>query len=193
MFCLRLDSQFRVSQAVKLKPQKFVDRCRLALLTARNINYSNECIMSLRNDIIGAWQLFSYTETPLDGSAAFNPMGLNPKGLIMYTPDGFMSAQFMHPDRAYFAINDFYQGTLEEYKAAGSTYVAYSGPFEVDEQQSIVTHSVFVSLLPNWIGNQQPRLATLIEDVLTLSTAVPIQSKGKLVTSKLIWHRAKAV
>jgi hypothetical protein len=147
--------------------------------------------MGLRSDIIGAWQLFSYTETPLDGSAPFHPMGLHPKGLIMYTPDGYMSAQFMLPERANFAINDFYQGTLEEYKAAASTYVAYSGPFEVDDEESTVTHHVFVSLLPNWIGNRQPRNATLVGDTLTLSTAIPIQSKGKLVTSRLVWHRAK--
>ncbi len=147
--------------------------------------------MSLRNKIIGAWQLFSYTETPVDGSAPFNPMGLTPKGLIMYTPDGYMSAQFMHPDRANFAVNDFYQGTLEEYKAAGSTYVAYSGPFAVDEDKGTVTHSVFVSLLPNWIGNNQPRLVSLEGEALTLTTANPIQSKGKPVVSTLVWHRVK--
>jgi hypothetical protein len=147
--------------------------------------------MSLRENIVGAWKLCSYTETPVDGTEPFHPMGTNPKGIIMYTPDGYMSAQFMLAERANFAVNDFYQGTLEEYKAAASTYVAYSGPFVVDEEKSMVTHSVFVSLLPNWIGNNQPRLVSLEGTVLTLSTAIPIQSKGKSVVSKLVWHRAE--
>jgi len=65
---------------------------------------------------IGAWKLHSYSENPVDGAPPFHPMGSSPKGIIMYTPDGYMSAQFMLPDRPNSAINDFYQGTLEEYK-----------------------------------------------------------------------------
>lgn len=149
--------------------------------------------MSLSEKIVGAWKLRSYTEMPVDGSEPFHPMGMTPKGLIMYTPDGYMSAQFMLPDRASFAVNDFYQGTNEEYKAAASTYVAYSGPYTVNDEKSTVTHKVFVSLLPNWIGNDQPRLASLERELLSLTTAIPIQSKGKSVVSKLVWYRATEV
>jgi hypothetical protein len=52
---------------------------------------------TLRERLIGAWKLVSYVEEPVDGSAPFYPMGEEPQGIIMYTPDGYMSAQLMHP------------------------------------------------------------------------------------------------
>ena len=52
----------------------------------------------LRERLIGAWKLVSYVEKPVDRSAPFYPMGEEPQGIIMYTPDGYMSAQLTHPD-----------------------------------------------------------------------------------------------
>lgn len=146
---------------------------------------------SLREQLIGAWKLHSYVEVPLDGSEPFYPMSQQPMGIIMYTPDGYMSAQLMAPGRKPFAANDFYGGTPEEYQAEGSSYIAYSGPFKVDEESGALTHSMFVSLFPNWTGQTQPRVVSLEGDVLRLSTARPIQSQGKLVNSFLEWHRAR--
>lgn len=64
----------------------------------------------LRERLIGAWKLVSYVERPVDGSAPFYPMGEEPQGIIMYTPDGYMSAQLMHPGRPRFASGDWFRG-----------------------------------------------------------------------------------
>ena len=80
--------------------------------------------------------------------------------------------------------------TDEEYRAEASTYIAYSGEFHVDEEKKTLTHSMFVSLFPNWIGQTQPRVVKIEGDSLHLSTASPILSKGKLVNSYLQWKRA---
>lgn len=53
----------------------------------------------LRERLIGAWTLVSYQEIPVDGSESFEPLGPDPRGIIMYTPDGYMSAQLSRPDR----------------------------------------------------------------------------------------------
>jgi hypothetical protein len=47
---------------------------------------------TLREQLIGAWKLASYVEKPVDGSPATYPLGETPRGLILYTPDGYMSA-----------------------------------------------------------------------------------------------------
>jgi hypothetical protein len=65
----------------------------------------------LRERLIGAWKLESYVEKPVDGSAPFYPMGEKPEGIIMYTPDGYMSAQLMRPSRPKFASGDWFRGT----------------------------------------------------------------------------------
>src|SRR3974377_2165974 len=100
----------------------------------------------LRDQLIGAWKLISYEERPVDGSPSFYPMSGKPMGVNHYTPAGFMSAQLMKPDRNPFASGDWFKGTDEEYKDEASTYIAYSGPFHVDEVQKTLTPSMFVSL-----------------------------------------------
>lgn len=147
---------------------------------------------TLREQLIGAWTLVSYVERPIDGSAPFYPFGETPQGIIMYTPDGFMSAQLCTPDRVPFASGDWFKGTAAEYEAEGSTYIAYTGPFHVDEEKQSLTHTMFISLYPNWIGQTQPRVVTIEGDYLYLSTASPISSGGKIVNSYLRWKRAAA-
>ena len=83
---------------------------------------------SLREALIGAWQLVACVETDVETGEIFLPMGPHPAGFILYTPDGYMSAQLSSPDRADFASDDMYRGTPEDSVAAGTSYLAYSGP-----------------------------------------------------------------
>lgn len=47
--------------------------------------------------------LVSYEARAVDGSdEVVYPLGEHPQGIIMYTPDGFMSAQLMRPGRPNF-------------------------------------------------------------------------------------------
>ena len=144
----------------------------------------------LREQLIGAWKLISYEELPVDGGPSYYPMSEKATGIILYTPDGFMSAQFMEPDRKLFASGDWFNGTDEEYRQAASTYVAYSGPFDVDEERNIVTHSMFVSILPNWIGHAQPRAVRIEGDDLYISSVSPFHLRGRTVNAQLHWRRA---
>jgi hypothetical protein len=147
----------------------------------------------LRDQLIGAWKLISYEEVPVDGSPSFYPMSEKPMGIIMYTPDGYMSAQLMKPGRKPFASGDWFKGTDEEYKTEAAGYIAYSGEFHVDEEKKTLTHSMFVSLFPNWIGQTQQRIVHIDGDVLQLGNATPLHSGGKLVNSHLHWKRANKV
>jgi Lipocalin-like domain len=81
---------------------------------------------TLREQLVGAWKLVSYVEKPVDGSDPFYPMGEEPQGIIMYTPDGYMSAQLMRPGRPKFASGDWFRGSPEEIKEEASGYIAYS-------------------------------------------------------------------
>lgn len=71
--------------------------------------------MSLREQLIGAWKLQSYVEIPVDDSEPFYPLGKNATGIIMYTPDGYMSAQLMGEQRQHFGTGDWFNGSPEEY------------------------------------------------------------------------------
>ncbi|MEF9906257.1 lipocalin-like domain-containing protein [Streptomyces sp. P9-A2] len=67
-------------------------------------------------------------------------MGDDPRGIIMCTPNGYVSAQLSSADRPGFAPGDWFDGTTEEHRYEASTYIAYSGPFHVDEEAGTLTH-----------------------------------------------------
>jgi hypothetical protein len=77
-------------------------------------------------------------------------MGEKAQGIIMYTPDGYMSAQLMTPRRRSFASGDWFKSTPSEFAEEASGYIAYSGPFHVDEARRALNHSMNVSLFPGF-------------------------------------------
>ena len=154
--------------------------------------HEGERIMSqsLRERLIGAWELVDVVEEPVDGSAPRRPHGESPVGLILYSPDGYMSVQIMHRDRSVGDSADWSDLTPEEQQEEARTYFAYAGPYHVDEAAGILTHSMRVSLFPGWIGQTQPRVVELDGDSLRLSSAAPMRSGGRLVLTHLRWRRA---
>ncbi|MDT5245293.1 MAG: hypothetical protein QOD36_2669 [Mycobacterium sp.] len=143
----------------------------------------------LRNAVLGTWELVSYIAQDNHGGPITYPLGPDALGLIMYTADGYMSAQIMRPHRPAFDRPESDGGTPEQAAAAAAGYLAYSGPFHVDESTGVVHHEVTVSLLPNWLNGTQLRQSTLDEDHLTLS-AVTAAPDGVETLSTLVWKRA---
>src|SRR5262249_28161055 len=103
---------------------------------------------------IGTWMLLS-CEHRLDNGTVTYPMGKQPQGLIIYSPDGYMSAALMKPNRPEFQSMDLYGGTNAERAAAMDGYLHYAGRYEI--VKDTVVHLVELSLFPNWIGTQQIR------------------------------------
>ena len=143
----------------------------------------------LRTNLIGAWTLQSYQSTAVDGSDVSYPLGVDAQGIIMYTPDGYMSAQLMRHGRTPFDRPDPHLAHDNELAAAASGYMSYGGPYTV-EDEGLIAHHVEVSLLPNWIGGIQYRRARLHGSQLELSPPEPLLIGGQLRTAKLVWRRA---
>jgi hypothetical protein len=147
----------------------------------------------LRERLVGAWRLVDVVKETVDGSPGGRPHGDRPTGLILYTPDGYMSAQIMDPGRRPISSADWSALTPEEYADEARGYFAYAGSFEVDEERGTVTHSVEVSLFPGWVGGAQLRVVELDGDHLVLGGASPEMSGGRLVTTRISWVRAAPV
>ena len=143
----------------------------------------------LRTNLIGAWTLQSYESSSIDGSNVTYPLGVDAQGVIMYTPDGYMSAQLMRSDRLHFSGDDMHPDRLDELAAAASGYLSYSGPYSV-VGDGLIAHHVAISLLPNWVGGTQYRAARLDGSVLELSPAEPILIGGQRRNGRLVWRRA---
>ena len=145
----------------------------------------------LREQLIGAWVLISCVERDIETGVESFPLGERPLGLILYTPDGYMSAQLQCSERPSFADGDLLRATPEEYAAAGRSYVAYSGRFFVDEGQRSLSHEMAVSFFPNWFGQRHVRLVELSGERLELSTPGPQRLNGALKTATITWRRAQ--
>jgi hypothetical protein len=142
----------------------------------------------LRNAILGTWELVSYIAQDNHGGPITYPLGADALGLIMYTADGYMSAQLMRRHRPAFDRPESDGGTPEQAAAAAAGYLAYSGPFEVDESTGVVHHEVRVSLLPNWLNGTQLRQSKLDGDHLTLSAITAAPDDAETI-STLVWKR----
>jgi hypothetical protein len=144
----------------------------------------------LRTNLIGAWTLESYVSTNVDGSDVSYPLGPDARGIIMYTADGYMSAQLMRSDRIPFDRDDPHLAHDDELAEAAAGYLTYAGPFSVVDD-GLIAHHVEVSLLPNWIGGIQYRTARLEDSCLELGPPEPILLDGERRRAKLVWRRSE--
>ncbi|CAN5687947.1 hypothetical protein BH11ACT6_BH11ACT6_50250 [soil metagenome] len=134
-----------------------------------------ESISLLRNRILGAWELVTFDARDVVTGEVHRPLGREPRGLLLYTDDGFMSAQLAP------------QGADAELRG----YIAYSGPFHVDEDASAVHHDVRMATMPDLLSQKQIRQVTLTGDHLVL-TATMTDDLGTTTHSTLTWQRANA-
>ena len=148
---------------------------------------------SLREQLVGAWELASYALIATGGTDRVYPWGQEPRGTILYSACGYMSAQIMRPGRPKFASGDWLSGTPEEYREQSTGYIAYTGRFETDEHRNVVKHHVVVSLFPNWEGLVQVRTARIESDRLFLSTESPLSIGHTWYMAELAWRRVRPI
>ncbi|GAA4261112.1 lipocalin-like domain-containing protein [Dactylosporangium darangshiense] len=129
----------------------------------------------IRDRLAGGWRLAGYEVTA--GGKTERPLGDDPRGAILYTPDGYMSAQLAGP------------GPYADDDAPDAYYIAYSGPYDVDENSETVAHHVQVSVIPSWLGTTQTRQVRFHgPDSLTLSVSER-RRDGVTSTTSISWVR----
>jgi len=139
--------------------------------------------MTDSNPFVGTWKLISWEVRQPDGTIHY-PYGKDVVGYLIYTADGYMSAEIMDPDRQQsdpnFPLESAAAQTLSESDRvrAYSTYLSYCGTYTVEG--NTVTHHVKAGLIPSWTGSEQAR---------------PFKfDRGRLIievgTQKLTWERA---
>ena len=147
---------------------------------------------TLKDELVGAWKLLSYIEVPIGGIDSLFPLGKSPRGLLIYTVDGYMSVQIAKEGRLPFHSNDKLNPDFEEMKDAVQGYLAFTGKYKVDNKQAIVHYVVSHSLYPNWDHSTMSRHVNFEGDVLYMKSIEPSLSNGQLVNSYMTWQRMNA-
>ncbi len=139
--------------------------------------------MSQSNPFVGTWKLVAWEVAKPDGSIQYL-YSKDVVGYLIYTADGYMSAEIMDPDRRQsdpsFPLEIAAAQTLlnSDRVRAYSTYLSYCGTYTV--QGNTVIHHVKAGLIPSWTGSEQVRHFKFDQGRLILG----------LGNQKLIWERA---
>jgi hypothetical protein len=126
----------------------------------------------LNDRLVGPWELVSFTGVTRSGRTVF-PMGEKVAGSLLYA-GGQVSVNLMSAVRVRGAPG-IRLDVLED-AAAGPLargYMAYSGPYEVDEARGVVRHHFRLCLDPDLIGTLQERHVRFLDDDLVLAVRDP--------------------
>lgn len=144
---------------------------------------------SIKNEIIGTWELLSYIEVPVNGMDSIFPYGKTPKGLLLYSPDGYMSVQISVSDELKYISNDRMLASDDEIKRRVRNYLAFSGRYAIDNRSAQVTYMIETSFYPNWEGSQQVRKLDFEGEILYQKSVEPVLSDGRLVHAYMTWEK----
>ena len=133
------------------------------------------------------WRLLDCYGKWTDGRITY-PYGEHAEGQLMYNDHGSFSGQIAGSCRPVFESGNLLKGTPQEIKKAFEGYIAYYGTYEVDENNSQITHHVENGLFPNWVGNNQTRTYEFEGKNLRLNTQ-PIKGAKADLTVTLLWER----
>ena len=141
----------------------------------------------LAKQIQGSWSLASIVNEQ-DGKKT-DVFGPNPRGFMIFTPEGRFSGIIMRESLPKFAVNARQKGTAEENQAVVQGSIAYFGTYSVanDKDQTVTLH-MDASTFPNWDGQDQMRLMTVKGDELKIVNPTPSVGGG---TNYVILKRAK--
>ena len=131
-------------------------------------------------DLLGAWHLVSWSLVYADGRAPDYPLGDDAAGILMYTPDGHVSAVLMRKARPS-------QAPANQAEAAAyADSFAYSGRYTV--RDGAAYHAIEVSTNPALAGVTSTRHIDMADGRLTLSG--PDFAAGSPRTQRIEWRRA---
>ena len=136
---------------------------------------------SIAEALVGTWSVAAFTVTVAD-AAPLNAFGADPQGYVSYGADGWMSVQVAASGREPFDVPDVGGGTADQTVADSRRFVAYAGPYRVDEVAGTVTHRLRVASVPNWVGDEHVRRVHRRPDGTVLLEAEPVETpQGPLV------------
>ena len=106
------------------------------------------------NTLVGTYDLLSWENRHESGVITY-PLGPDAKGVISYSPDGFVFVHIMANNRIKHSVGDLFGRKISEIKDSATSHVSYCGTYEINGRE--VIHHVSVSSFPNWVNSEQRR------------------------------------
>ncbi|GEM16870.1 hypothetical protein NBRC3293_1367 [Gluconobacter oxydans NBRC 3293] len=139
---------------------------------------------TLKDQLVGTWNLVSYRVEEKDTGTFINAMGPSPRGRVIFTPDGWVAFNLEGSHRHPAETEADYPGLMK-------TLVAYIGRYRVEGNQWIT--QVQTAWAPEWVGTEQRRTVVVsgtTADVTTPWRKMPNWAQGRLSRSLIRFQRA---
>lgn len=153
---------------------------------------------TLHDRLQGTWRLESYVSHPTPNSTIQRPtfpMTKNVAGLLIYSSDGYMSAQLQIPagekDKGNFPSSE------SQWAELAKRSFTYGGPFYISNEgpgrEEVLRHSFELCILPDRVGQVEIRSWKFDEDgkVLVLGGEETVVMKGDERIPILRWRRVE--
>jgi len=102
---------------------------------------------------IGTWRLMEFFAiNAKNQNDIVLPFSKRVSGVLIYTAQGYMSANLGSAERVNFKNSDYRMGEMTEIFSAFNSMISYSGTYSLQPNKSIISHKVIQSHFPNWIG-----------------------------------------
>ncbi len=139
-------------------------------------------VSHLSKSLIGSWALAQWITDTRDNDGAVikthAPFGSDPIGLLIYSPDGFVSATVCRSDRQLLRPSlSPRQQTHEAQAEAFKSFFHYAGRWKIEDGQ--VLHQVSLALNPNLVGTVQVRSPSFNGRNLTLEGIEPMANQSR--------------
>jgi hypothetical protein len=141
----------------------------------------------VKDGIVGAWRFVSVVSQADDGARG-EPFGANPKGIMVFTPDGHFSLFQSAADVPRLVANDRARATAEEATAVVRTSIAYFGTYTVNEADRELLLTIEGSTYANLIRPAPQRRIVTTLTATELAFSNPRTPSG--VTLHTVWRRA---
>jgi len=118
----------------------------------------------LKGLLVGTWLQVSVDVVSIDGTRRAR-YGDNPKGIVIYTNDGYFCLMQARTDLPKLASGNPATATVDEAKAVVADSIAYFGRYSLDEASKILSVDIQASTFANQVGDPtEKRTITSLTD-----------------------------
>jgi ketosteroid isomerase-like protein len=163
------------------------DRWQLVVGHESRVESTSTSQESVRDRVIGTWQLVSAGAFRRDGS--FEPYpeyGPNARGYLMYDRTGHMCVSLANPNHPHWVNAE--KPTDAEKVRSYDVFFAYCGTYEIREKEGRIIHRLEMGSWPHYVGTDQNRNFRLEGNRLILS-AEETPPNGEHRRYQITWQR----
>ena len=136
--------------------------------------------------LVGSWELIEWRIEYSEGRGPSWPFGKDAIGLLLYAPDGWMSASMSKRERSALTAGSAVKADDASKARSFGEYLAYCGKWSL--KGSTVSHDVLMSMNPVLIGLPHAREARIEDGVLALLANEPGPG-GSIRVHHILWRR----